>query len=322
MDDIGAELVRELKTLRKGRGLFVRQIGERVGPALRRVCAVAEGDGPNDIRTKVAERLKSLASALPEDLGLAVMAAFAIHQDARRPLYQERVRWLADKIGRDERTARRRIDEGIDRLAELATGAATDREVISTRMPSWHTEELHVTVVLDQDPPEWFERRRVVADHDDVPELDLAFTATAPSDQPRHDVQRRLDVDVLYGGTLVRRRKESTDRFGFALALPRKLERGEKHEFALRLRVPEDQVVAPHFVSVPRHRCDVFHLRVRFGLDRRPQRIWRIDAAFQRDIDDPASRGEAIPLDSAGEIHVTFHDLRPGMAYGARWEHL
>ncbi|MGH8574807.1 MAG: hypothetical protein ACREX8_19910, partial [Gammaproteobacteria bacterium] len=84
----------------------------------------SDGRGqPGEIRRKVADRIQSLASGLPDDLRLAVLAAFAIHRRARHPFYQDRVRWVATQLGRDDRTARRRIDDGIERLAELATAA-------------------------------------------------------------------------------------------------------------------------------------------------------------------------------------------------------
>src|SRR5687768_15696602 len=66
-----ADLVRELKSLRKGRGLYAGSIEERVGPALRSACAVTDGDGLLVIRQKVAARLTELAEQLPEDLRVA-----------------------------------------------------------------------------------------------------------------------------------------------------------------------------------------------------------------------------------------------------------
>src|SRR5881394_2236323 len=91
MEAVLAALIRELKTLRKGRGLYVRQVSERVGPTLRRVCNVLASDGPADIRRKVSDQLEALAGALPEDLRTAITAAFAINPEARLPFYQDRV---------------------------------------------------------------------------------------------------------------------------------------------------------------------------------------------------------------------------------------
>jgi hypothetical protein len=320
MEGLFAKLVSEMRTLRKGRGLFVGQISDRVGPALREVCGVVEGDGPAEIRRKVAERLEALASGLPEDLRIALMAAFGIDRDARLPFYQDRVRWAADKIHRDDRTARRRIDEGIDRIAELAASAAggSDSLVSEASAAGWHTDELRIALVLDQTVPEALEFRRVVAERDHVSELDLAMTLTASPDRDHPLAVDELDTAVLYGGTLIKKALESTDRFGLVLALPDELHREDRYDFALRYRAANGQM-RPHFVCVPKHRTDLFELRIRFDPDRLPTHIWRLAEAFQRDVDDPHPSGEPLWSNRAGELHITFRQLTPGRAYGVRW---
>ncbi|HET6709942.1 MAG TPA: hypothetical protein VFH84_33550, partial [Amycolatopsis sp.] len=59
-----AELVQELKSLRKGRGLL-GNVEDRVGPVLRSACAVSDEDGMVAVRRKVAGRLTELAGQLP-----------------------------------------------------------------------------------------------------------------------------------------------------------------------------------------------------------------------------------------------------------------
>lgn len=316
-----AELVSELKTLRKGRGLFVGQVGDRVGPALSLICGVVETDGPAEIRKKVGGRLEALAAELPDDLRLAVLAAFALHRDAMQPFYQDRVRWVAAKLNRDERTARRRIDEGIERLAEAAASPGIGGgPLVETGMVRWHTEELRVALMADGPVPEAFEFRRIISEEDDLDELDLALTLTVPPGRLDSFALRKLRVHVVYGGTLVPRARESADRFGFALELPRRLCRFGKHEFALRYFAEDDQPVLPHYACVLRQRCDLFDLRVRFDRDNPPRQIRRLAGAFQRDLDDPMPHGDLIDLDRAGELHLTFPHPTPGLVYGVRWE--
>lgn len=312
-----AELVSELKVLRKGRGLLVSDIDRRIGPALREIAGVTERDGPADIRDKVAQRLVELADDLAIDLRLAVLAALAILPDARLRLYQDRTAWVAGKLGRDARTVRRRVDEGIHQLAQLAQlgtppPAGPDPEI---PRPGWHTRELRLALVLDRETPEAIEYRRIVADRDDLTELDLAMTLAAPPTAARH---LEPTVSVFYGGTLVRHRLESRDRLAFDLALPRPLARGDIHDYALHFRIPE---VRPHFACVPKHPCDIFDLRIRFDRDRPPPRIWPLRSVFQRDLDDSLPGAEEISPDDAGEVHLTFRDLTPGLAYGARWQY-
>src|SRR5205823_7552443 len=84
-------------------------------------------------------------------------------------------------------------------------------------------------------------------------------------------------------------------------------------------RVPRDQLMRPHYVFTSPRRCDLFDLRVRFDPARLPDRVWRVSEAFHRDVDDPGPSDDLLTVDSAGELHVEFHDVRPGFGYGARW---
>jgi hypothetical protein len=306
------ELVTELKNLRKGRGLFVSRIEDRVGAALRDVCGVTGDDGPVAVRQKVAAWLENLAGDLPDDLRVAVLAAYGICPDARLPLYQDRVNWAATRLDRDPRTARRRVDDGILQLAQLATRR---REAAQTRphVPEtgWHTSELRVMLALDRDRPEAIEQRRIVSDQDGLTELDLPVTLASPGG---------LETFVFYGGRLADLGMESSVRHSFALRLPRPLNRGETHDIALHFRLPDHDLIRPYFVCLPKRSCELFDLRIRFDPGRTPARIWVLTAAFERDLDDRVHPGKEQPVDASGEVHLTFHHLMPGLAYGARWD--
>jgi hypothetical protein len=250
---------------------------------------------------------------------VALQAAFALSAENRQPFYQERVRWAAHHLARDERTVRRRIDEGIEQLAELAVSVvrAIPRPRSST---PWHTAKLRVYVMLDQPEPESLEFRQIVADVDGLRELDLALTLTEPPAPGRTASAEGLKIDVLSGGTLIRRRMESTDRYGFVLALPTPLEHGQPHDIAVRFRVPEGHPMQPHYVCLPKSPCDFLDLRVRFDLGRPPKSVSRLSDVFQRDVSDPAAGGAGLDIDNAGDLHVEFTGLTPGLAYGVRWE--
>lgn len=304
------DLVRELKSLRKGRGVFAGRIGERVGPGLRATFGIVEGDGPVTIRQKMAVRLTELIEQLPEDLRLVTLAAFAINAEARLPLYQDRVLWSAIQVDRDSRTVRRRVDEAIGQLAELA--ADVPRERVVGQVCGWRTTELRVAVVLDRVQPEVLEQRRIVIGQDGLRELDFAASLLVG--------RRDLDVRVLYGGTLVDRGARAHDRFDFGLALPAPASKGESHDFAVRFRLPPEYPVPPYLVCVPRDPCELFDLRVRFGHDRVPPRVWALHGAYQRDGSGLVGAGDERQVDQAGEIHLRFRHLTPGLAYGARWE--
>jgi hypothetical protein len=284
------ELVSDLKALRKGRGLFVNNVDERVGRTLRDVCGVTEQDGPGEIRYRVAQRLAHLAGDLPEDLRMAAMAAFGMIPAARRPLYQDRVDWIAQRIGRDPRTARRRIDDAIHQLAQLA---CTPLRVRGPAEPTtgWHIAETRVILMLDRAVPERYEHHRIVAAQEHLTELDLSTTFAPPA----------VEVDVVYGGTL---------RAG-RLVLPEPLDPGSAHEFALRSRMPAGP---RQLVQVPRRRCDQLELRVRFDGNRLPRTVSRLHGR-------PPRTTAQIPIDPAGEIRVTFSDLTRGHTHGTRWDY-
>jgi hypothetical protein len=314
------ELVEDLKALRKGRGLQVSVINSRVGPALRAATGTRDDDSPLDVRGKLSQSIRRWSEELPDDLRKAVLSAFALTEGSHLQYYKDRVHGVAEQLGRDERTARRRIDEGITRLAEVAMSGSRPLEARSIEPAAgWHTEELRVSLALDQPTPEAFEWRRIVVDQDVIEHVDLALTLTSPPGLTGPAQTDDLDIDIFHGGRLTARAMESTDRFGFQLKLPKPLRRDETHHIGLRFRVRPDRTMAPHYVCVPNYRCVDFDLRVRFDLAHAPQQVWRLVNAFQRDVDDPVPTGERIPMDGCGEIHTSFHLLTPGKAYGIRW---
>ena len=297
------ELVRELKSLRKGRGVFAARIGERVGPNLRVMCGITGDDLPAIIRGKLVARLNALTEQLSEDMRLPTVAAFALSTEVRLPLYGDRLHWAAVKIDRDPRTVRRRVDDAIDQLAELV--AITPSEPGH----AWHTAELHVVVALDRPQPEVLERYRIVADQDALHELDITSPLTTG--------RRYLEVDVFYGGRL-RDRGTMSDRPGLALVLPEPLPKGEPHDFAVRFRLASPQALRSYVVHVPWRPCELFDLRLRFGRDWSPPHVWTLRDVRQSAGFHPVSHQH--PVNRAGEVHLQFRRLLPSLGYGARWE--
>jgi len=296
-------LVRDLKKLRKGRGVYAGRIDEKIGSTLRTACGITRVDGPSAARQKLVTCLTELVEQLPDDLQLAVRAAFALSPDARLPLYQDRVDWVATVIDRDSRTVRRRVDEAVEQLAELA--ATTTR-----RDPGgWHVTELHVAVALDHGRAEVLERHHVVVDQDEVDELE--FTALLPT--PRRDV----DIRLLYGGTLQDRGAVTHDRAGFTLIPAEPLSLGESHDFAVRYQLLSRDALPLELLHVPERPCEQFDLRVRFGQDRIPH-VRRFDGAHRRAGTELTGTPHAV--DRAGELHLRFRRLLPGLLYGVRWE--
>jgi hypothetical protein len=318
MASTSTHLLGELKTLRKGRGIYAPKIQEQVGPAVRSVCAITDSDDPATVRQKLAGSLGDLARALPDDLGLAAAAALALHPDARHLFLRDRVQWLATRIRRDERTARRRVDEALERLAESLTSKVTPTAgKTDLTNGGWYVAEFHAVLRMDQPSPEALERRRIVAERDGIDHIEVLLSLPRePADgSSSHDLQ----VEVLYGGTLVCKEHETESKFRFVLELPHTLQAGDRHEYALIFRVPPNQPMRTHYVFVSTRRCDLFDLRVRFDPARPPHQLWRVFEVFHRQIDDMQPSGEILALDRSGEVHLQFHQLRPGLGYGAQW---
>jgi hypothetical protein len=177
------------------------------------------------------------------------------------------------------------VDEAIELLAELALGGAPSPP------GAGHTAALTVALAVAESCV--FEQHRVVADQDGLRSFNLATTAG--------------EGLVLYGGTLTE---------GHTVELPRPLSRGQSWEFAAVFALTSS--MNPHLVYVPRDRCEVFDLRVRFGKGG-PLEVLTLDGAFERDIVDPGYRGRTLAVDGAGEVHLQFRRLTPGLVYGARW---
>lgn len=315
-----AEVASELKTLRKGRGVEAPQIGDRTGPALREVCSISSDDSAAEIRRKLVNSLERLALKLPEDLRLAVLAALAISLEARDPFYQDRIRWVARKLERDERTARRRVDTGILRLAEYAAASVagtSDRPDSEKPQPTWRVEAVRSIVLPYSERPEAIDTRLIVVEAEVLDVLDLEITV--PGNDPAAQVPGDLEIEVLHGGLGLRTEMVSRDRFAFKLQLPKPLHRGDSHEYTLRYR-PVSGRMRPHYVWISKLACEYFDLRVRFDHLRLPEKILKVDGAFQRDVDDPMSNGQPVEADASGDVRVEFHRLTSGLAYGLRWQ--
>jgi hypothetical protein len=308
------DLVTELKTLRKGRGMGAAALTERIGPSLLEVFGLSPEVDAATLRRTVAARLLALSEYLPNDLRTCVVAAFGLTKDVDLPFYQDRVRWAADQLQRDDRTVRRRIDVGIGQLADLALAPGRSRAGDEDGNGGWRTESLRSILSLDRPAPELIEFRRVAAERDGLGELDLSWTMS------KAELSADLPVEVLYGGTLTSRQLEAADRIGLMLRLASPLRRGEVVEVAVRYRAPSEQEMRPHYVCTPLHPCDHFDLRVRFPLQRLPNYVWELDGVLQGDIEDKVAPHNLVPIDEAGEVRVEFRRLKPSRSYGVRWE--
>lgn len=313
------EIEADLKALRRGWGIEAPDIESRIGSALRAAAGIHDEREPAQIRKLTAALLNTHIEHLPDELAVACRAAFALDSGIRHRLLKDRVSVAAALIDRDARTVHRRIDDGIRRIAEGAARSLGPAPSADCRAgPPWRTAELHAMLVLDLPVPEVFEFRRIVAERDQLTQVDLEVTLT-PSAGYHSGAPTDLGLTVLYGGVLSDRAMKSTSRIGFTLDLPEPLDRGAEHEYALRVTVPATSPMAPHYVCTPRFPCDLFRLHVRFGPDRVPESVWRLDGAPPLEIDDLAADRQPLSVNGSGEVLAVFTALETHLSHGVAW---
>jgi len=307
------QLVGELKNLRQGPAIVGVAGNERLSPAVRATFGLRDGDDAATVRVRMLGRLRAALKALMAEESAAVTVAFGLTPEYRGRYYKDRVEKFAEEQGVNPRTVRRWVDSALEPLARALLEAEAEPE----RGTGWWTDRLQLTLALDEPGLEALEIRRVVAARDGVTELDLAMTLT----DAEPGLFDRVAFRMLYGGRLRIGPKESSDRLGMALTLPRPLRRGEVHEYALWVRLPEDFPLRRHCVCLPRYHCGNFDLRVRFPIDRPPAWVGRLVGVYQRDIDDDAVAAEQISVDAVGEVHTAFTNLASDRATGIRWRY-
>lgn len=314
----------ELRRLCKGRGVRGVAALEALGPALtRRMRGSGMSEEQTRVRARAAAWLGTWTAVLPDDLRDAAHVALGLHPDAQHRFLGDRVQWLAEELERDERTARRRVDEALTLLAEAMAesgretpGPARPRPTAAEtgERPGWYFASVRSLVRLDRPAPEAIEERRFVVTAD---ELDR-FTVDVSVPRGDGSTPVGLCAEVLFGGTLTMTQHPSESHFRFGFRFPRTLRRGDHHELVIRYSFPAGHV-PPHYALTPLLRCDHFQLRLRCphgsGV-----RVWRLDGVPPRTLDDPPPSRPAVALDAAHQAAAEFTTLSLGHAYGFRWE--
>jgi hypothetical protein len=305
----------ELKQLCKGQGVWSDDLRRRIGTRLRARCGIDADDNDATARFKLTRIIGAAAAALPETLRGAAFVALAVHPDTRDLRFLvHRTAWLAERHGYTERTARRRVDGAMRQLAaELGRDAAPagplDQDV------GWYVESLAVRMTVDRTSPHAVEDRRIVSTIDGLYEIihrvNLPFCNAAAGD-------RRLEFEVLHGGT-ARLVKSTGSHFSYAVSLPAGLNVGDRHEYRILSRVSDGRSMAAQYLCVPLRRHDFFDLRIQFDVKDPPAKIWQVDAAPPRVVDDRVATEPALVPDRVGVVHLEFRNLRVGFGYGVQW---
>jgi hypothetical protein len=320
-----AAIIRELRMLPRGRGVLAEDLDRRVGPLLRELCGVAESDDAGTLRRKVGQRLAALAGRLPNDLGHAVRMALALGGSSGDRFLKDRVDQLASTIRRDPRTAKRRVDEGLRRLAEIITSELGSALRGGNRYApdGWYVNVLRANLLLDRDPPQLIERREIVATTAELDAVVAAISAPPTSDEAARMAVR---MDVLQGGMLSHVDHPTSGHYQGVIRLPTTLQPGSSHEYTVMFTASARSSMPPCYALTPLRRCDIFELRVRFDPAELPSSVWALNgvppSVFAESVgpdSDPTVRHQGLRVDSVGEVQITFTDLYPGLSYGVRW---
>lgn len=305
----------ELLEIHRGRGMLADDIAGRVGDRLRTACGVTRADSPAVVRRKVGGRLTELCSRLPGDVRIAVLAALALHGEADQQFVQERMSWAARQINRDHpRAAVRRMKVGFRILAEQLDDLVDD----PTMNQGWHTGSLRALLRMDVDPPELVEERVIVASSDNLAEIEIRFSAPASGAASGNSIE----ATMLYGGEIVRVEQVARSHSKFVVRLPEPLRASDRHEYGVRCSAFPRALMRPYYVLTPLQPCAAFTLRVRFGADTTPKKIWRVDGVPRGALDDFEPNTELLTPDRLGEITLEFSRMHQGLSYGVRWSDL
>lgn len=314
MEDFEAKLREEIATLCHGWGLQRTDLYQRIGPAVARWADVPPNaaDAPRRVKQAVLRLLPHKANT--ESDAFAVRVGLALQPEYSHRTLTARLQAASDQLHVSTRTLRRRIEAGI---ADLAGQAAEETEPFDPHR-GWAVEVFRALVLLDRPQPEAIEERTIVAVADGLRRLVIRFSL--PRTGLLLDEEREVEVEVQHGALLVHRYREGQGHFCFELELPVTLNRGDKHSFAMVVRVTDGKPIRDYYTYTPLNSCTSCEIRVRFAADRLPKALWRIEEAVPRVLADLGVTGaDELRLDGVGEISQRFTRLHQGFGYGIGW---
>jgi len=282
-----------LRDLRRRSGFTYEQLGSQAHYATSTVQAATAG-----------QRLPTLR------VTLAIVAACGGDQRAWRE-YWTRIRRMLDAA------APAGIRQSVTPPWLDTELPARTPEPAASEPTGWFIESFTALVRVDVEPVEVFERRAIVATANGLGEIITSITVPRHPDNPGRPTA--VECELLYGGSLELRQQPYDSHFTNVIVLPEPLRAGERHEYAVRLRIPPGQRMVPHFLHVPFRRSDHFDLRVRFAPQRPPRTVWLLCGAPTAVIYQAEPAAPTLAPNRFGEVHAIFRDLCPGLAYGVRW---
>jgi hypothetical protein len=310
------DLARELKKLQRGEGMGAADLDQHVGELLRTVCGAEPADDADTLRTRLTDLINRHVALLKDDDRRAVLASLGLHPDAQFRFLKDRQNWVLGRIDRDSRrTVDRWTDRGLMRLAEeIVAEYEKDRQRPANPFAprSFYTAELISAVRLDLDPPEWWERRTIVA-LEAMDRVPVGASVPAAPDGTFADVE----LEVTDGGRLVEWKRSRPSYYEGQVELDRPLGRGERCQYELMRRVSRPEVVQPYYLVAAHVRCDRLVVHVDLGA---AGPAWLVDGLPWPTIEDGSIRSTPpLVADASGRVSAEFTRLHLGPAYGIVW---
>jgi hypothetical protein len=312
------DLSRELRKLQRGEGMGAADLDQYVGPILRTVCHADPTDDQDTLRTRLADLITRHAATLPENVRRAVLASLALHPDAPFRFLKDRQKWALGPMNRDSpRTVDRTTERGLRRIAEeiIAEYKESQERPPNPFAPrGFYTAELTATVRLDLDPPEWWERRRIVALDQGLDRVPVSVSVPAAPDGSFADIE----LEVTDGGTLLDWTRAQPAHYQGWIQLDRRLARTEHYEYEVRRRISRADAVQPYYIVSPHVRCDRLVVHIDLGS---AGPAWKVDGVPWPTLEDGTIKLlPPLPVDASGRVTVEFSHLDRGLAYGTVWD--
>ena len=309
-------LARQLRMLRKGRGLWAHDLRARLAGGLAEVCGISHGDDISTARQRVRSTILDLLTGAAEGPRTAILAALAIETDTSFTTLTARRDLLAGTLFWNERTVRRMEERGIALIvAAAASRLATGASEPAGMRPDWYVRSFRALLRLDTEAPVLFEERTIVANRSGLGEIVASVSLPRPAvPLPGPGVR----IEVLYG-VHANAIYSSAQHYRFALRLPHPLAFGVAHSYGIAIHLAGGQPMSPHYAFQPVIPCEEFDLRVRFDPARPVHAVWRLDGAPPRLVEDREPTADRLWPDDVGEVRVQFSGLVPGLGYGLAW---
>jgi hypothetical protein len=304
-----------LRDLRKTSGLTYEQLGKSAHYATSTVQEATAGRRLPTLRVTMAF-VKACGGDPGQWRAYWAQIQRALDQDAPHGRLGSIAPPWGDAESPDAAGAADRVRPGLRAANEAAARGGIPS--VATGAEDWFVESFSALLRLDTEPVEALEQRVIVATSDGLSEL--ATSVSVPRHPTDADQAHGLESELLHGGSLELREQPYESYFRNVIVLPRPLSKGERHGYALRLRIPAGQRMASHYVYVPFNRSDHFELRVRFNPQHLPRAIWALHGVPTAVIYEHGPTQATLAPDRFGEVHVAFRTLRLGLGYGVCWQ--